>query len=116
MLATQKGRSKPSRISFHRCARLKGLSVKPEDDYSPRLLRNCSAVRPLTRMTFLRLDCPAAIVTEERDTFKSFAKKATQASLARPLTGGVVSESLSASPTSPVMASFFARGCTLVAN
>jgi hypothetical protein len=33
-----------------------------------------------------------------------------------PFTGGAVSKSLSASPTSPVIAFFFARGCTLTAK
>ncbi len=35
-----------------------------------------------------------------------------QASLARPSTGGAVSASFSASPTTPVMAFLRARGCT----
>jgi len=39
-----------------------------------------------------------------------------QASLARPSVGGDVRDSLSASPSSPVMAFFFARGWTLTAN
>ena len=53
------------------------------------------------------------MVTDERGTFKNSAKKAMQASLARPSMGGAVSASFSASPTSPVMAFFLARGCTL---
>jgi len=61
-------------------------------------------------MILLRLDSAAAIVTDERDTLKSFAKQSMQASLARPSTGGEVSETFNASPTSPVMASFLARG------
>ena len=36
------------------------------------------------------------MVTEERGTLKSFAKNSTQASLARPSTGGAVSPSFSA--------------------
>ena len=39
-----------------------------------------------------------------------------QASLARPSTGGAVSEIFKASPTLPVIAFFFARGCTLIAK
>ncbi|HUR36170.1 MAG TPA: hypothetical protein VM009_00025, partial [Terriglobales bacterium] len=39
-----------------------------------------------------------------------------EASLARPSKGGEVSDSLSASLTMPVMAFFFARGCTLTAK
>src|SRR2546425_46933 len=38
------------------------------------------------------------------------------ASLARPSTGGAIRESFSASPSSPVMAFFFARGWTLTAK
>ena len=57
-------------------------------------------------MTLLRLLWPDAMVTEDRGTFKSFAKNSMQASLARPSTGGAVSESFSASPSSPVMAVF----------
>src|SRR6266446_8356719 len=75
-----------------------------------------SADSPATRITLFRLLWPAAIVTDERGTFKSFAKKSMQASLALPSTGGAVSESLSASPTCPVIAFFFARGCTLTAK
>src|SRR3954468_21372462 len=67
-------------------------------------------------MTLFRLVWPDAMVTEDRGTFKSFAKKSMQASLARPSTGGVVSESFSASPSSPVMAFVLARGCTFTAN
>src|SRR5579864_8308299 len=67
-------------------------------------------------MILLRLVWPDAMVTEDRGTFKSFAKNSMQASLARPSTGGVVSDSLSASPSSPVMAFFFARGWTLTAK
>jgi len=39
-----------------------------------------------------------------------------QASLARPSTGGAVKASFSASPNSPVMAFFRARGWTLIAK
>jgi hypothetical protein len=56
------------------------------------------------------------MVTEDRGTFKSFAKNAMHASFARPSTGGVVMESFTASPTSPVMAFFFARGWTFTAK
>src|SRR5258708_28899924 len=78
--------------------------------------RTCWAVRPETRITLIRLVWPAAIVTEERGRFKSFAKNSMQASFALPSTGGAVRASFSASPTSPVMASFFARGWTLTAK
>ncbi len=54
------------------------------------------------------------MVTEDRGTFKSFAKNSMHAESARPSIGGVVSETLSASPSSPVMAFLFARGCTLM--
>ncbi len=56
------------------------------------------------------------MVTEDRGTFKSFAKNSMQASLARPSTGGEVRESFQASPSSPVIAFFLARGWTLTAN
>src|SRR6185369_13890982 len=82
----------------------------------PRRLRTSSADRPATRITLLRLFLPAAIVIEERWTFKSFAKNSMQASLARPSRGGAVSATFSESPISPVIASFFARGWTLMAK
>jgi hypothetical protein len=50
------------------------------------------------------------MVTEDRGTFKRFEKKSMQASLARPSTGGAVSETFNTSPTSPVTAFFLARG------
>jgi len=68
------------------------------------------------RMTLFRLVWPEAMVTEERGTFKSFAKNSMQASLARPSTGGLVRETFNASRNSPVMAFFFARGWTLTAK
>src|SRR5579863_4539439 len=74
--------------------------------------RTYSPVTPVTRMTLLRLVWPDAMVTEDRGTFKSFAKNSMHASLARPSTGGVVKETFRASPSSPVMAFFFARGRT----
>ena len=61
-------------------------------------------------ITLFRLLWPAAIVTDERGTFKSFAKKSMQASFALPSTGGAVNETLSASPTLPFTAFFLARG------
>src|SRR5713226_233681 len=75
-----------------------------------------SADSPATRITLFRLVWPAAIVMEERGRFKSFAKNSMQASLAFPSTGGAVSESFSASPTSPVIAFFLARGWILTAK
>src|SRR5205807_8584856 len=56
------------------------------------------------------------MVTEERGTSKAFARKSMQASLARPSTGGAVRASFRASPISPVMPFFLARGWTLTAN
>ena len=70
------------------------------------------AVTPWTRTTFSRLRSPLAMVTEERGTFKDLEKYSTQARLAAPSTGGAVSASLSAPPTSPVMEFFLARGWT----
>jgi len=67
-------------------------------------------------MTLFRLVWPDAMVTEDRGTFKSLAKNSMQASFALPSTGGAVSASLSASPISPLMASFLARGWTLTAK
>jgi len=78
--------------------------------------RVSSAESPTTRMIFARLLSPEAMVTEDRGSFKSFAKNSMQASLARPSTGGAVRLTLRASPTSPVTAFFFARGWTLTAN
>src|SRR5712692_3897115 len=75
-----------------------------------------SADSPATRITLFRLVWPAAIVTDERGTFKSFAKNSMQASLALPSTGGAVSATLRASPIWPVIAFFFARGWTLTAK
>jgi hypothetical protein len=54
----------------------------------------------------------AAIVTDDRGTFKNFAKKAMQASFARPSTGGAASASFMALPIVPVMAFLRARGWT----
>src|SRR5437879_12640082 len=56
------------------------------------------------------------MLTEARGTFKRFAKNSMQASLARPSTGGAVRETLSASPSSPVIAFFFAPGWSLTAK
>src|ERR1700678_206440 len=75
-----------------------------------------SADRPMTRITLLRLLWPAAILMEDRGTFKIFARNSTQASFALLSIGGAVRETLSASPAVPVMAFFFARGCTFTAN
>ena len=65
---------------------------------------------PVTRITFVRLLWPEAMVTEERDTLKAFAKKSMHASLALPSMGGAVTEILSVSPILPVTAFFLARG------
>src|ERR1700690_915180 len=89
----------------------------PRNQYqSPSRSRICSAVRPATRITLFRLLWPAAIVTEERGTFKSSAKNSMQAWLALPSTGGAVRATFNAPPTSPVTPFFFARGCTLTAK
>ena len=71
---------------------------------------------PVTRITFVRLLWPEAMVTEERSTFKSFAQNSMQASLALPPIGGAVREIFRALPSSPVMAFFLARLWTLTAN
>src|SRR5580704_17740822 len=119
MLATQKGRSKPVRISCRRSEKVKaapGLYLWRRWCYV--LSRRCtsSADNPATRMTLFRLVSPDAMVTEERGTSKSFAKNSMQASLARPSTGGAIKASFSASPTTPVMAFFLARGWTFTAK
>src|ERR1700674_409331 len=129
MLEPTKGRTKPVRISWKRSAKVKVVPHGIEDvartslsgvegarthiHMSKRFLTS-SADNPATLITFVRLLAPDAMVTEERGTFKSFARKSVQASLARPPTGGAVNESLSASPTSPVIAFFLARGWTLI--
>src|SRR5260370_5274954 len=82
----------------------------------PSRSRTCWSVRPEILITLFRLVWPAAIVTDERGRFKSFAKNSMQASLALPSTGGAVRASLRTSPTSPVMAFFFARGWTFTAK
>jgi hypothetical protein len=53
------------------------------------------------------------MVTEERGTFKSFAKNSMQAALALPSIGGAVRETLSAPPSMPVIAFFWAQGWIL---
>src|ERR1700687_4055626 len=131
MFAIQKGRSKPVRISSKRCGNDKVAPVMVRDTvfaraggegkmpslqpagcrrYIAMRLRNSSAERLATRMTLFLLLWPEAMVTEDRGTFKSLAKNSMHASLARPSMGGEVRETLSATPTSPVMAFFFARG------
>jgi hypothetical protein len=78
--------------------------------------RTSSADNPATRTTLFRVLAPDAILTEPRGTFKRFAKNSIQASFAFPSTGGAVSATLIASPTSLVIAFFFARGWSLTAN
>jgi hypothetical protein len=73
-------------------------------------LRNSLADNPATRMTLFRLVWPEAMVTEDRGTFKNLAKNSMQTALARPSTGGAVSDTFNASSNSPVMAFFLARG------
>src|SRR6266850_6553855 len=108
MLATQKGRSKPVRISCRRSEKVIEFSrsvwrgrPRPRQGKLTRAFRISSATNPATRMTFLRLVWPDAMVTEEGGTFKRFARNSIQARLARPSDAGAVSDSLSASPTSP---------------
>lgn len=67
-------------------------------------------VMPTTRIIFFRLLMPAAMVTDERGTFKNSAKKRMQASLALPSTGGEVSSTFRESPTIPEMRSRRALG------
>src|ERR1700684_3694846 len=114
MLATQKGRSNPVRISCKRSEKLKSGSLRP--CYIPIRLRTSSAESPETRITFLRLVWPEAMLTEDRGTIKSFAKNSMHASFARPSMGGEVRESFKVSPSSPVIAFFLARGWTLTAK
>jgi len=83
---------------------------------SIRCFLTCSAETPKTRMILFRLFWPAAILIEDRGTFKTFAKNSIQASFARPSKAGAVSDTFSTSPTSPVMPFFFARGWTLTAK
>src|SRR5882757_579573 len=117
MFATQKGRSNPVRISCNRSEKFnehpvwRGHSC-PRSDHVQFVnrLRTSSAEIPATRIALFRLFKPEAMVTEERGTFKRFAKNSIQAWLAFPSTGGAVRDSLSASPTSPVIAFFLARG------
>lgn len=91
--------------------------VEPEQRFYPASLdRTSSADRPVTRMTLLRLVWPEAIETAERCTANSLAKNSMQASLARPLMGGAVRATFKASPSSPVMEFFLARGRTLIAK
>jgi len=101
-------------IEAHIHKSLERRQSRPEAPCYPSTLRSldstCAADRPLTRISLLRLLSPAAMVTEERGTFKKSAKNATQASLARPSIGGAVRASFSVSPISPVMAFFLARG------
>jgi hypothetical protein len=84
--------------------------------YIPIRRRTSSADSPVTRIIFLRLVSPDAMVTEERGTSKRFAKNLMQASLARPSIGGAVKANFNASPSSPMTAFFLARGCTLTAK
>src|SRR5580704_10435658 len=113
MLATQKGRSKPVRIS---CKRSEKVKVAPDACYISIRIRTSFADSPVTRIILCRLVSPDAMVTEERETSKRFAKNSMQASFARPSIGGAVKASLKASPTSPVIAFLLARGCTLTAK
>ena len=102
--ATRVGAGKPRELVFLDPTSTQGVFNR---------FRQSSAVKPSTRITFLGLDWPDAMVTDERGTFKRFAKNSIQASLARPSMGGAVNVSFSASPSSPVMAFFLPRGWTL---
>src|SRR6476646_8281156 len=75
----------------------------------------CSAaglLTPAIRTVLFRLVSPLAMVTEERGIANKSAKNSITAWLALPSTGGAVSASLSASPTTPVIAFLRARGWT----
>jgi hypothetical protein len=85
------------------------------ESYSSRSLISATDI-PATRITFRRLLSPDAMVTDERGTSKKFAKNSMQASFARPSIGGAVKDNLRASPISPVMAFFLARGWTFTAK
>src|SRR5207249_8011655 len=105
------------RISYRRSEKVIEFSrnvwrgrPRPRQGEVTRAFLTSSAANPATRMTFLRLVWPDAMVTEERGTFKRFARNSIQARLARPSDAGAVSDSLSASPSSPVKVFFFARG------
>src|SRR5580704_5224389 len=113
MLATQKGRSKPVRIS---CKRSEKVKVAPDACYISIRIRTSFADSPATRIILCRLVSPDAMVTEERETSKRFAKNSMQAWFARPSIGGAVKASFRALPTAPVMAFLLARGCTLTAK
>src|SRR5580698_1255421 len=113
MLATQKGRSKPVRIS---CKRSEKVKVAPDACYISIRIRTSFADSPATRIILCRLVSPDAMVTEERGTSKRFAKNSMQASFARPSIGGGVKATFKASPTSPVIAFLLARGCTFTAK
>ena len=71
---------------------------------------------PTTRIILFRLVWPAAIITADRGTRRSSERKTTHAAFAFPSTGGAAKATFSASPTSPRIAFFFARGWTLIAN
>src|SRR5581483_6134743 len=82
----------------------------------PRRFRISGAARLLTKTTLFRLLSPEMIVTADFGSLRSAAKNSTQAAFARPSTGGAVSATLSASPSSPTIAFLRARGWTLTAN
>src|SRR5208337_4414628 len=84
--------------------------------YIPIRFLATSTEGPATRITLFRSVWPEAMVMEERGTFKNFARNSTQARFALPSIGGAVRESLSASPSSPLIAFFLARGWTFTAN
>src|SRR6267143_885759 len=123
MLATQNGRSKPVRISSKRSEKLKSGSVitscgagalarGPFVLFYPRLIPMCcltSTESPETRITFPRLVWPEAMVTEQREEFDRGLMGAA-------FHGGEVKETLSASPSSPVIAFFLAPGWILTAG
>src|ERR1700728_736204 len=89
---------------------------RPRHPQAQRRSRTYWLLPPATRITLFRLVWPEAMVTEDRGTFKSLAKNSMQASLARPSAAALVKETLSASPGSPVIEVFFARGWTWTAK
>src|SRR5581483_11472287 len=75
-----------------------------------------AALIPTTRITLFRLRLPADIVTDERGTFKRWAKNRMQASLALPSTGAAAISNSRAVPSTPAICSRRALGWTFTEN
>jgi hypothetical protein len=106
LLGKSCGRGPPARVGFA----IEELRSTRSSIYIAIRFLTSSVANPDTRITFLRLLWPEAMVTEERGTFKSFAKNVIQASFALPSIGGEVRETFSVPSSSPVIAFFLARG------